>query len=370
MSRLDSLRGAVPAINHNARTIAALAANPGCGRRAVLDAAGIDKEKIARHLGFPSPFGQSVFAIIREKSFEDLVKADRCAHLLRLLRDKLGMSVSEVSYDDLGDAGGDATPQARHARTRALLQRAATDLDGGGTVFDHPLLKLTTAGHDVYLEPDIIAFQIEGRFHIVEIKSFAIIDDQADAGQVSAAARQSAVYVHALRDLFTQLGLDPERVSHDVVLVCPENFANHPTATLIDVRVQLSVLRRQLSRLTRVDRILDELPPRLTFDLAPDDAGTPTRAATELAKAVEVVAARFAPECLASCDMAFFCRAEARACGSTDVLGRAIRDELGGVESITTALTLADGTRRATDEQAEIAAQLQFAHRLYAEAVA
>jgi hypothetical protein len=370
VSRLDSLRGAVPAINHNARTIAALAANPGCGRRAVLDAAGIDKEKIAHHLGFPSPFGRSVFAIIREKAFEDLVKADECAHLLRLLRDKLGMSVSEVSYDDLGGVGGDATPEARHARTRDLLQRAAQDLDGGGTLFDHPLLKLATAGHDVYLEPDVIAFQIKGRFHIVEIKSFAIIDDQADAGQVSAAARQSAVYVHALRDLFTELGLDPERISHNVVLVCPENFANHPTATLVDVRQQLTVLRRQLSRLTRVDQIVDELPAGLTFDLAPDDEGTPTRPAGELASAVREVEARFAPECLSSCDMAFFCRAEARACDSADVLGRAARDELGSVESITTALGLADGALRPADEQTEIAAQLQFAHRLYAEALA
>jgi hypothetical protein len=125
-----------------------------------------------------------------------------------------------------------------------------------------------------------------------------------------------------------------------------------------------------LSRLTRVDRILDELPPGLTFDLVPDDDGKPTRPAAELAEAVREVEARFAPECLAGCGMAFFCRAEARACDSTDVLGRATRDELGGVESITTALGLADGSTRSADDQNEIAAQLEFAHRLYAEVFA
>jgi hypothetical protein len=68
--------------------------------------------------------------------------------------------------------------------------------------------------------------------------------------------------------------------------------------------------------------------------------------------------------------MAYFCRAEARESGSTDVLGRGARDELGGVESISTVLGLADGTRLPSDDQAEIAAQLRLAHRLNGEAVA
>src|SRR5438270_10649604 len=41
--RLAELRGPVPPRHHDARTIAALTANPGCARRAVLDAAGVDK---------------------------------------------------------------------------------------------------------------------------------------------------------------------------------------------------------------------------------------------------------------------------------------------------------------------------------------
>ncbi|MBB2747093.1 UNVERIFIED_ORG: hypothetical protein FHR35_006972 [Microbispora rosea subsp. rosea] len=363
MSRLDSLRGPVPARDHNARTIAALAANPGCNRRAVLDAAGIDKERTARHLGYPSPFGQSVFAITRAKAFEDLVKANGCAELLRLLRERLGLSISEVSYDDLADVGGNTDNNLRHTRTRTLLKRAAEDRDAG-TLFDHPVLTLNVAGHEVYLEPTLIAFQFQGRFHVVEIKSFAVIDDQADAVQVAAAARQSAVYVHALRQLFSELGLDPERVSHDVVLVCPENFANHPTATLVDVRKQLTVLKRQLSRLTRVEQIMNELPHGLTFHLDPDDDGVPRRPREELQAAISEVEARFAPDCMASCEMAFFCREEARACGSTDILGRATRDELGGIGSIAAVLGLADGSLPMADAQAEIAAQLRLVREM------
>ena len=129
------------------------------------------------------------------------------------------------------------------------------------------MLRLEVAGRPVYLEPDLIAFQLRGRFHVVEIKSFAVIDGQADGEKVAAAAMQSAVYVLALRDLLAELGTGPEAVADTVVLVCPENFSNQPTAALLDVRKQLTVLRRQLARLTRIDALLDALPPELTFDL-------------------------------------------------------------------------------------------------------
>ena len=82
---LDRLRGSMPAKRHNARTIAALTGNPGCTRRAVLDAAGVDKPRLADHIGFPARFGQSRFALARGIGFEAMLKADGCALLLELL---------------------------------------------------------------------------------------------------------------------------------------------------------------------------------------------------------------------------------------------------------------------------------------------
>ena len=61
----------------------------------------------------------------------------------------------------------------------------------------------SVGGHLAYLEPDVVAFQVGGRFHVVEIKSFAVIDGQADEESVAAAAMQAAVYVLALQDLLT-----------------------------------------------------------------------------------------------------------------------------------------------------------------------
>ena len=361
-ARLDHIRGAVPPKSHNARTIAALTSNPGCARRAVMDAAGVDKQRLASYTGFPAPFGQSQFALGRGNAFEAQVKANGCAELLRLLREHLMLPIPEASYDNLDDVGGDTSLAIRHARTRALLARAAGSGADAGTLFDHPLLRLQVAGRPVYLEPDLIAFQLCDRFHVVEIKSFSVIDGQADGDKVAAAVIQSAVYVMALRSLLAEHRIGPEAVADVVVLVCPENFSNQPTAALLDVRKQLTVLRRQLSRLERIESLLDVLPPELTFDLDADADGVPRRPPGTVAQAVRCVDARYAPECLASCEMCFFCRDEAR--GRTAALGREVRDELGALDAVSTVLGLAEGTLLAADDQIEAAAMLRVAARL------
>jgi hypothetical protein len=366
-ARLDRIRGQVTPKSHNARTIAALTSNPGCARRAVMDAAGVDKQRLASYAGFPARFGQSQFAIGRGNAFETQVKASGCAELLRLLREQLALPIPEVSYDNLDDVGGNTSLPVRHARTRALLSRAARSGQDAGTLFDHPLLRLDVGGRPVYLEPDLIAFQLRGSFHVVEIKSFPVIDGQAGGDKVAAAVIQSAVYVLALRGLLADAGLGPQSVADTVVLVCPENFANRPTAALLDVRRQLTVLRRQLARLDRIEALLDVLPGALTFDLDPDAGGVPRRPPVMIADAIGLVEARYAPECLASCEMCFFCRAGAR--GRTASLGRDVHDELGAVDEVSTVLSLAAGTVEPSGEQIEAARMLQAAARLRRECI-
>jgi hypothetical protein len=231
-------------------------------------------------------------------------------------------------------------------------------------MFDHPLLRLEVGGRHAFLEPDLIAFQLHGRFTVVEIKSFPVIDGQADGGKVAAAAIQSAVYVLALRDALAEQGLRPEAVSHETVLVCPSDFSSRPVATSLDVRKQLTVLRRQLARMDRVDDLLGLLPNDLTFDLDPDSDGAPRRGPVGLADAIRQVDARYAPECLSTCEMCFVCRDEAR--GGTAALGRDIREELGGVEHVATALRLARGADAPAD-LAEAAGLLRTAARLRAD---
>ncbi|MFC7527587.1 hypothetical protein [Actinoplanes sp. GCM10030250] len=349
--RLRRMRGAAPAKRHNARTVAALTGNPGCARRAVLDAAGIDKDALARRIGFPAKFGQSQFAITRGNTFEAQVKANGYAELVRLMRETLDLEITEVGAKDLNEVGGNDSQELRHVGTRQALE-AAVDGREPLTLLDHPLLRLDVGGNDVYLEPDLVAFHHDGVMHVVEIKSFAIIDDRADAGKVAAAARQSAVYVLALRRL-----LGDDKVSHEVVLVCPKDFSNRPTAVKIDVRKQLITLDHQLSRLARIDTLVDLLPDDLSLEL---DSHSPEQLLTALSE----MEPRYAPACLASCEMAYFCRDESAGC--TSILGTSDREELGSVETVARALDLARGYAEPSVEETEAAAMLQATARIYA----
>ncbi|MBT2387858.1 hypothetical protein J7E87_00095 [Streptomyces sp. ISL-1] len=351
--RLAELRG--PAAQPHpldARALAALAANPGCKRRALLDGAGVDKAALASALGSPAAFGQSQFAFMRGNAFEAKVKADGGTEMMRLL----GVDApAEVRVPDLSAAG----PEGRAART-ALALREATAAgvgDGAWTLLDHPLLALEVAGSPAYLEPDAVVVHPDGRWTVVEIKSFPMIDASADAAKVGAAARQAAVYVLALERVAALT--DGAKVAHSVLLVCPKDFSNLPTGSVVDVRKQLSVTRRQLARLTRIEDIAAALPEGTTFDLE--------RPAQELTAAVESVSAAYAPECLAACELAFHCRDRARESGAVEALGPGMRGELGGLTTIGDVLAAARGS--AGDPNDPAVAALRRAAALRAEAL-
>ncbi|WP_329279074.1 hypothetical protein [Streptomyces sp. NBC_00691] len=349
--RLAELRGpATPPRPLDARALAALAANPGCRRRALLDGAGVDKSALAAKLGSPAPFGQSQFAIVRGNSFEAKVKADGGRELLRLI------GVEEpgaVSVPELAAAG----PEGRVART-ALALREATSA-GTWTLLDHPLLALEVAGSPVYLEPDAVVVGPDGGWTVVEIKSFPMVDGAADASKVGAAARQAAVYVLALERVAAVTG--GARVARSVLLVCPKDFSNLPTASVVDVRKQRSVTRRQLDRLTRIDEIAAALPEGVSFDVA-------EHSAEELAAAVECVPHQYAPECLAACELAFHCRSRSRQADAVETLGRSVRGELGGLATVGAVLAAARGEEGDPEDPA--VAALRRARALREEALA
>ncbi|WP_441245999.1 hypothetical protein [Kitasatospora sp. McL0602] len=380
--RLAELRGPAPQRSLDARALAALAANPGCRRRAVLDAAGVDKAAVAQRLGRPAPFGQSPFAIARGNVFEFRLKENGYAALLEPLRRRLGIPAdgaadAPLAVPDLLHRSG---PAARAERTRQVLAEAAADPDGW-TLLDHPMLRLDVAGSPAYLEPDAVVVH-GGRCTVVEIKSFPILDGSADPAKVGAAARQAAVYVLALQETAAALAgrpveLSPYAVAElpgspelSVLLVCPKDFSNRPTAAAVDVRRELATTRRQLSLMTRVDELLGALPAGTTFDLAPDAAGSPTRPADELAEAVESVPAAYRPDCLSTCELGFHCRAQARCGDSVEQLGPGVRGELGSIRTVTEALAAAAGsTSQETTVEDEAAERLAYAAALRREAL-
>ncbi|MFG3548043.1 hypothetical protein [Streptomyces sp. NPDC047725] len=356
--RLAELRGPdVPAKALDARALAALAANPGCRRRAILDGAGVDKGSLASALGSPSVFGQSQFAFTRGNAFEARVKADGGAELLRLVHERLDRGAEPPAGAHVPDLSATG-PQGRAART-SLALREATRTPGAWTLLDHPMLALEVAGSPAFLEPDAVVVHPDGTWTVVEIKSFPMLDGSADPAKVGAAARQAAVYVLALEEVAARLG--PEaRVRHRILLVCPKDFSNLPTGSAVDVRKQRAVTERQLARLTRLEEIADTLPEGVCF--------SPGLPADELTAAVEAVPATYAPECLSACELAFHCRARSREDGRVTSLGRPVRAELGGLSTVEDVLAAARGEAGDPDDPA--VAALRRAAGLRAEALA
>ncbi|UGY95055.1 hypothetical protein test1122_07430 [Streptomyces gobiensis] len=345
--RLAELRGADRAPRPlDARALAALTANPGCERRALLDGAGVDKGALAQALGAPTSFGQSQFAFVRGHAFESRVKGDGGAELIRLLHGT-APEPGETVVPELTADG----PAGRAERTRLALAEATTA--GVWTLLDHPMVELEVAGSPAYLEPDAVTVAPDGGWTVIEIKSFPILDGAADPAKVGAAARQAAVYALALE----RLG---GTVSDRALLVCPKDFSNVPTAAPMDIRKQLATVRRQLARLTRIEEIAAALPQGTSFD--------PDRPAGELSAAVESVPAAYAPECLASCELAFHCRERARQAGEVGALGRGVRGELGGLTTVEATLAAARGEAGEGDDPA--VAAVRRAARLRAEVLA
>lgn len=248
-------------------------------------------------------------------------------------------------------------PEGRTART-ALALREATEALGEWTLLDHPMLALDVAGSPAFLEPDAVVVHPDGSWTVVEIKSFPMLDGSADPAKVGAAARQAAVYVLALEELAARLEPAP-RVRHRILLVCPKDFSNLPTASAVDVRKQRAVTARQLERLTRIEDIADALPAGTCF--------SPELPAADLTAAVESVPATYAPECLSACELAFHCRGRSLASGAVTSLGRSVRAELGGLTTVEDVLSASRGESGDPDDPA--VAALRRAARLRAEAL-
>jgi hypothetical protein len=367
--RLARIRGSLPQGRANARSVAALTQNPGCTRRRVLDSAGVKAHELAESLGHPTLRGQSPFAIEGGNRFEDRLKR-RSGY--ELLVEALEPFVQlpkppDLVVEDVNAVGrrkdAQAWMDARAERTDRVLSLIASGDPGAPHVVDHPVLRFDLAGVTVNLEPDALAFRVGERLELVEVKSFPIIDDQADPAKLSATAGQAAVYHMALRGTLERLGFDPELLVWSVILVAPRNFGRTPVAHRIPLKKKTMSLERVLRAAPKTADVLDDLPDDLTFDVDPDGDLDEARARELLAAAVSSVTAFYVPECAQNCDMAKFCRQEAWANDDPARLGREARDNLAGVHSMADALRLAkDGHGDDESELADVAEALGDAH--------
>jgi hypothetical protein len=350
-ARLAQVRGELPVARLNARRVAGLLDNPGCTRRTVVDLTLTDPQALSKQAGVEPKYGQSPFAITTGNRIEELAKrGSNYDKLLAVLRAECRLPVSASRIEDLNDVGVTASGQAqlrlRARRTEHLLRAVLQRRSDAPTIVDHPVLTLQVAGVTVYLEPDaLVALVVEDRLLLVEIKSFPVVDGQADTDKTTETARQVAVYVVAARDLVARLGGPPGIVSDRTVLVTPRNTTLADlTANPLPVGRQVAHLRRALSRVARVGELLAALPT--SFTLGPVDEGSLTEAT---AAALSRIDANYLPECRSRCDLGEFCHREQRTQQRPALLGRTARDTLADVPTLAAAVRVADGTPRPDD---------------------
>lgn len=360
---LNKLRGALPRASANARSVAALTQNPGCTRRRVIDSAGLSADLLATMLGHPTLRGQSPFAIEGGNRFEDRLKRrSDYALLVKALEPFVALPMPpDLVIEDVNCVGrlrdAKAWMDARAAKTDQALTRIARNDADAPHIVDHPVLRFDLAGTSVNLEPDALAFRVGDHLELVEIKTYPVIDGQADPDKLAATAGQAAVYLMALRSTLERLGFDPELLVWSVILVAPRNFGRQPVAHRVPLKKKTMSLTRVLTSVPDTESVLEALPGDFSFDVDPERELDEGALRSALVAAMGQVEALYVPDCVQNCDMAKFCRSEAWAADDPARLGRDARDNLAGVQTLADALRLAEDGPRADESELDHVAE-------------
>lgn len=352
---LAAFRGGFGEEALDARRVAGLLDAPGCVRRQVIDAASIPIGKLASLLGCP-PGGQSPFAIARAHQFERLVTADAMGPLIRLVRERLGVSVTAVREKDLSAdqvrtqfVRGD--PAFRAELSQHFVREMLEEHESAINILRNPVLSLPVGSQEVYVEPDVVIFVSGATLKPLEIRSYSCIDGVADPSKVGATAREVAVHVLAIRAAATRLGHDPHRIDTLGLLVLPKNFSLIATAERIDVAPQVRRLQRMLAQFPDLRALAAHIPDHAYLPQPPGrHAAARERqdAAEQAADAIGALPPRFGDGCV-GCALFAFCRTGQEAIGTVARLGTAAANLCGGVGTVAQAWQLALRQRSPVD---------------------
>jgi hypothetical protein len=351
------LRGGFPESPLTARRIAMSTESPGCVRRKSLDAAGVDTTKLA-NLITGRDDRQSPFAITRQALFERQVIGDNdgMSKVLALARTNLGVPDDLVGVVDLSEAalrgeGAVVTDELRARKTRHAIKRLlGGSTDDGVELIRSPLLRLTVGNRVAWLEPDVVALASAGKIHVLEIRSFPLIDGSADTGLTSQTIMQAAVHVKTLRQLAVELGFDEEQISDQVMIILPDNLSLAPTAKVVSATVALQRLERALqAEADTLDtmEMLQDIEPLPA--LPPKNADRAVREAAGLAArtAVRQLPFRFRDGCV-SCPMFKVCRSDADSADLAVRLGSNVSGAVGSITTVDRAWALITGVEQPT----------------------
>jgi hypothetical protein len=347
--RLQALAGAAPKRTATVRTLARFAANSECPMAVLGFAARVDFDRLLEGTKYAVPYGQSPFAFRRGNRFEERLRENGHAPILRLLHEQLKYSTEHARVENLRNRG---TMDVRAARTEKLVREIVAGKKTAPNLLDGAVLFRDVGGIRSHFEADAVAARFAGPIHAGEIKSFPTVDGQADPDGVGAAIAQVSIYILLLRELVNRVGGDSDAVSAEALLITPRNTGLQPTMTIKNVVREIERSRRILAHTPSAKEVVQDLPENLpSFERVTFAKGRSEAERIEVAdQLIERVGTRYCPECLASCGFSRLCRERSNQTGDPARTGASLIRLLPHVGSVDRVYELANGAKPRTQE--------------------
>jgi hypothetical protein len=347
--QLNEVRGSAPEKRPSVRVLSAATAHNDCNFAMLGLAARVNFDKLCDGTAFQAAFGQDPQAFQRGQIFEQRVKENGYAELIRLLRDKAGFPLKDVRTEDLRSRTPPNTDGLRQRanETRRLLRKIARNANDAPNVIDGAVLSCRIAGQVAYYETDSLAAAAGGKLHVVEVKSFPITDGRCESEKLGGACDQAAWYSLLTRLALIEEGLPPDALSELGFIILPEGVGLRPTLLQQDLVARIRRAEKLLAKTPDPREILSLLPAGMRF---PDQTLDPQARVDALERMLDRVGTTYRPSCLRDCGMARLCRNRANELGLASVTGGLVVRELPGVPTLSRAAELAGSASPAIGE--------------------
>jgi hypothetical protein len=368
---LAAVRGNAPKASPNVRRLAAFAKVHSCPTAVLAFAAGVDSNRVLTGTRLEMPFGQSPFAIGRGVAFENLLRQHGHAELRRVLTEGLEVDFALAPVENLrqGFQPNRTGLTMRASVTKNHMKEIVTGLPRP-IVLDGAVLRAEVGGITAFFEADEMAIGVGGEILVGENKSWPVVDGRpTDADALGSALDQAATYALLGRRTLAEVGVDPDRVSGDVVIVTPRNTGLSPVLHRQNVDGRIRRIERLLAAVPAVSDIAEDLPAGLSFDPVADTSADDDARLDAFAEITDQVGNVYEPgSCLTSCGFAWACRECAFGRGDPAVAGGSVARALPGVATLRRVSELGRGAPPSVAE-APAAGPIARAGRLYDEAV-